>query len=251
MKRSDGVVAYFALACGITWALDVPLTRAFVRGAEPPAWALACAGLSAFGPTIAAALVAAPRGELGLVFGRWRTAPIWVVVAVALPALLRLPVTAIERATLGHPDRWLYLPDRPEYVAAAVLFPIGEEFGWRGFAHPRMEARFGPVAGPLLVGLGWAAWHALMIVTPAGQIDLANALLLATLLPPCSVLAGWLMRRSGGSMLVAIAFHAGAHLDNINHAPAGEWGLRAGYVAVAWLAAAFAGRAMLRERAPA
>jgi membrane protease YdiL (CAAX protease family) len=245
-RRSDGLVAYFALACGITWVLDLPIAAAFLRAEEPAGWAMACAGLSAWGPTMAAALVAWPRGELGRVFGRWRTAPQWVVLALLLPALLRLPVTAIERLALGRPEVWFYPPDRPEAIAALVMFSLGEEFGWRGFAHPRMEARFGPVVGPLLLGLVWALWHALMIVTPEGQVDWAGVLVLLTMLPPCSVLAGWLLRKSGGSLLVAIAFHAGGHLDNINHAPPGEWVLRAGYVAVLWVAAAVAGRWMLR-----
>ena len=37
--------------------------------------------------------------------------------------------------------------------------PLFEEPGWRGFALPRMEARFGPLRGSVLLALLWAGWH--------------------------------------------------------------------------------------------
>jgi membrane protease YdiL (CAAX protease family) len=34
-----------------------------------------------------------------------------------------------------------------------------EEIGWRGFALPRLQAKFGPLAGTLILAFVWAAWH--------------------------------------------------------------------------------------------
>lgn len=212
----DGLVLFFVLACAITWALDAPLALAFATTTEPPGYALGMAGLSAFGPLIAALVVAARQGEVRTIF-RWRTNPVWLVVALFLPMAVHLVATALHVALGGETDRWLHPPLVPEHVAALVFFSIGEEPGWRGFAHPRMVGRFGPVVGSLLLGLVWAVWHAPMLFSPVdGAYDWTGALTLLVELPLWSVVFAWLLVRSNGSLAVAIALHAGGHLDNVN-----------------------------------
>lgn len=42
------------------------------------------------------------------------------------------------------------------YVSHLFFGPLFEESGWRGFALPRMQHRFGPLQGTFLLGLLWS-----------------------------------------------------------------------------------------------
>ncbi len=246
----DGILAFCALACAITWTLDAPLAVSWARGATPPAYALPLCGLGAFGPTLAAVLVASRQGKVRAIFARWRTAPRWIAIALVLPLVLHLIATAIYAALGGHPAHWFYPPDRPEYVAGLVFFSIGEEFGWRGFAYPRLERRFGAVAAALVLGVVWGVWHfGMMCTAEHGLPALADVASFVLELALLSVIVAWVFERSGRSLWVALAVHAGGHLDNPSHGPESEVGLQVLRVVVVAIAAALAAW-RLRARPP-
>jgi membrane protease YdiL (CAAX protease family) len=244
---NDGLLGYFALACGLTWALAAPLSIAWMRHQPPPSYAMACAGLSAFGPLLAAVAMAAPRKRLGEVFGRWRTNPAWVVLALFAPMAVHLVATALSLAAGDHPLQWLHPPAAPERVAALVVFPIGEEFGWRGFAYPRMIGRLGLVKGSLALGAIWGIWHLMYSVTPeAGRFDVATFAMTMTELPLYSLLITWVFERANRSMAVAIAFHAGAHLDHLELVPLSDVRLHAAHLVTLAVLAVLAARSLAR-----
>jgi membrane protease YdiL (CAAX protease family) len=239
--------AFFAAACAITWLLATPLALAWSRHEIPPSYAVACAGLSAFGPTLAALALARGSGARAEAFGRWRANPVWVGVALLAPLVIHLVATTIYVGLGGHPDSWLHPPDTAESLAALVVFPLGEEFGWRGFAHPRMVERHGLVKGPLLLGLVWGVWHLVYSVTPqAGAFDLGQFAIGVAELPLYSLVIAWVFERENRSMAVAIAFHAGAHLDHIERARGGI-GLQAVHIAVVAVLAVMAARSLARR----
>ncbi len=245
---NDGLLAFFVLACAITWLSDLPIATAFLHQTPPPAYALPLAGLGALGPTLAALLIAGRRRELGSVFGRWRTNPGWIALALFTPFLVNT-LARIGALALGSPtSSWILLPPNPDQMIALVMFPIGEEFGWRGFAQPRMVARYGHVKGSLLLGLAWAIWHAAMVIEPAtGLVNWTQVALMFLTLPLYSVLFTWMMGRGRGSMAIALAMHAGAHLDNMSFAAESDRLFRVLVVVVVGLAAALAGRSLSRN----
>ena len=95
----DGVTLYFVLACAITWTLASGTALAWMRHQSPSPLAVAGAGLSAFGPLLAALAIAGRQRQLGQLFGRWRTRPAWVLLALLAAPLVHLVATALFVAT--------------------------------------------------------------------------------------------------------------------------------------------------------
>lgn len=199
-------------------------------------------GLGAWGPTFAMLLVT--RGRPGLA---WRTLWVWPVAGLMLTPALHLAATLVEVALGGTPAQWFYPPVQPEHFAALVMFSLGEELGWRGYAHGALAERCGPVVGSLVLGALWTLWHLGMWLS--GGLPSASAVAFGFVeLMAGSVLIAWLFEKSGRSMWVAFALHAGAHLDNVNRAPEDELRLRVLRLSVYVLAAAAAAVALKRAR---
>jgi membrane protease YdiL (CAAX protease family) len=87
-----------------------------------------------------------------------------------------------------------------------LLIMIGEEYGWRGYALPRMEKLGGTLGASLLLGVLWALWHAPLFYTlgawQRGSIWAYVAMITAT-----CVVQGAIFFRANQSVLPAMLFH--------------------------------------------
>lgn len=238
---------FFALAFGITWVLAAPVDIAWVRHVPPSPFAVGCAGLSAFGPLFAALIIAGRQKQLRGVFGRWRSNPAWIVLALFTPMFMHVTATALAIALGRAPGEWLHPPSTPERMAALIVFPLGEEFGWRGFAYPRMVERYGLVKGSLLLGALWGVWHLMYSIDPnAGRFDGVLFGMTMAELVLYSLLVAWVFERAQRSMAVAIAFHAGAHLDRMENVPFSDFRLHGMHLALLAMLAAIAARSLAK-----
>lgn len=184
------------------------------------------AALGGFGPLVASVVAARSEGpgRVRALFASLR--PRAGLVAWYLAALLAFPLIhvlgeAAYRLVTGAPaGAWLYLPDSAQRWSALVLMPLVEEPGWRGFAMPRLTERYGWLRASWLVGVAWAAWHALMFLLQG--FDAPSFALGMIMITAGSVVFGWLFDRTRGSLLAAVLAHAGVHLDNPTHALPGQ-----------------------------
>ncbi len=223
---------FFLAAYAITWLAQLPAVLAKLGViAGPFERFMPLVGLGALGPLLAAVLVARfePNGAgvraLFRPMRTWRVGLGWYLVALGLPAATFL----VGRFAYGlfsgdgaqAPDlHWLYPPENAQRIAALILFPIGEEVGWRGFALPRLQRRFSPLAASQVLGVAWAFWHVPMFLL-AGMGPEVFAISLVYLMAG-SVTTSWIYNHTRASLLLAILAHAGAHLNNVNQALPGN-----------------------------
>jgi uncharacterized protein len=67
-------------------------------------------------------------------------------------------------------------------IFGQLVFVLGEEPGWRGFALPRLTERLGPNMGRLILGSAWPLWHLpLFVVAGTPQYGTPSMLFLVTL----------------------------------------------------------------------
>jgi membrane protease YdiL (CAAX protease family) len=229
LKRHP-LVGYFTLAYAGTWLTVAPivLSKSGV-GALPyempfPVFA-ALFILSGFlGPTLAAfVMTRITTGKAGVRlllkrYVQWRVGIQWYALIlfgyVALYLLAAGTVLGIGplSGTLG---KWpllftLYLPT---LFTFNLVTSLGEEPGWRGFALPRLELKYGPVGGSAILGLLHGMWHLPVFFLPAlgfGHFTLAFFASWVPALVATTTLWTWVFNNTKGSLLIAIILHAAA-----------------------------------------
>lgn len=231
-------VAFVLLAFAFSWGVWVPVALA-ARAGDPLAPRAVAQLAGAFGPSLAAvALVTYAGGPAGLVdllrgLTRWRVPARWYAVALLLPPALALAGVGLS-ILFGTqfpdfsrpPVLELYpLPEEAGAVGPLVLLPavflqnallgssMGEELGWRGYALPRLQTERSALGSSLLLGLVWAAWHLPLGLFPGGLVPggpgwggSLPAFLLGIVAD--AVLFTWMYNGTGGSLLLALLFHA-------------------------------------------
>jgi len=218
LAQRHPLLTFFTLAYVLAWIVWLP----YVLGEEGTGTLalpvpIYYVGVGTFiGPALAAIVVtkalAGPDGVQRLLrrILHWRVALRWWLISfLGIPALYAIATVLGSGSDLRPSVLVTYYPWR---LALVFLFggPLGEEIGWRGFALPRMEERFGPLRGTLLLGVGWAWWHLPLGLFTQWRGDTAIAIwlpfytLVATAL---GVFIAWVYNHTG-SLLLAMLIHA-------------------------------------------
>jgi membrane protease YdiL (CAAX protease family) len=213
------MLAYGVLAYGLSWGIGFGAFAAIENGSLDPDGALTAvlSQIAPASPAISALIViAATGGKRALAdwlrrIVKWRVGPQWYFFTLlGMPMIIMAGYSFI----FGVPLFQLFL--QKWTVALPILVPtvlftifqtgLAEEAGWRGFALPGIQAKYGPLLGSLVLGVFWAMWHLPNIVfSPAGPAVFAlqfAAVMLNTFLHT------WVYNRTRGSVLMSILMHS-------------------------------------------
>jgi uncharacterized protein len=144
---------------------------------------------------------------------RWRVGWRWYALAFIAPPLILLAALGVHLALGGaipaspYADRVLIAI--AQFVVIAILGgPMGEEFGWRGYALPALTARIGWRGAGVLIGIAWALWHLpLLFMADTAQANLPIALFLISTVG-LSVVMARLGVHTGFSVMPALLLHS-------------------------------------------
>jgi uncharacterized protein len=172
--------------------------------------------LGTFAPSLVAlGITAWDEGTPGVhaLFGRlfqWQAAVRWYLFAIGYMAGIKLTAALVYRLIIGSGPR--FGGEAWYAILVAILFstPVqaGEEIGWRGYALPRLAARFGFARASLVLGLIWAFWHLpLFFIRELGNYGQSFPVFLLGGIA-LSVAMAWLYSHTNGSLLLAMLMHS-------------------------------------------
>ena len=226
---------FFVIAFGWMWLINLPrVMEAFGWLSLPPLLSTIMGYVALFGPGIAAFILTRAQSGKDDLKTLWRNG--WQIKfnkKWLLPAILLVPaaglLTWVILSLLDLPIEWQY------GAPPAMIVPIGlmiwllnaypEEYGWRGFALPKLLKKHNPLTASLILGGIWGVWHLPLHFIPTTTqyaIPIWEFILQMIVL---SVLYTWLHKGTGGSVFIASLFHA---FGNITGAAIPYWTTSAG-----------------------
>ncbi|HEX6478051.1 MAG TPA: CPBP family intramembrane glutamic endopeptidase [Ktedonobacteraceae bacterium] len=222
------LVAYFVIAFAGTWAFLLPFALSRnVNGLGLLPFTLPdSAFLIAFvlgtlaGPALASLSVTAVtsgRAGVGQLLRRcvqWRVGIGWYLIAIFGFPLIYLVAYSVflgMNLPLALLVQWplLFTVFLPWAVFNILTGSFAEELGWRGFALPRLQQRYGPVLGSIILGTLHGLWHLPAFFTrllgPFSLPYYAGFLFAAI---ASTFLCTWIFNHTKGSVLLATLTHA-------------------------------------------
>ena len=179
-------------------------------------WYTRGTGFLVFGPSIAGIIIIAITSgkeglrDLGQRALRWRVGFLWWAIALFFTGFTTLFSIPINSFLGGEFPSFAFF--RQEWILIPVFFlitivggPLGEEFGWRGFALPNLQRRWGPMIASIIIGTVWALWHLPLFFQPESAqaqigLDLLPVYMIGEIV--LAIIITWVYNKTGSSLLV-------------------------------------------------
>lgn len=214
------LISFFVLSYACSWLFWIPL--AFVTHIDQDLITIIML-IGVLGPFVAALIVGKKTHTLKRFWKQtllWKVSPKLYVITLILPVCILFLLLIVQRVfgvllpidsaiESVEKDPWFFYP-----LVLLFMIVIGggmEEPGWRGFAQPRLLAKFSPFTTSIILGIIWTYWHTPLMFVPGSSqqgIELGWYTLGVTSL---AIILTWLYKMSNGSAFLAILFHGGVN----------------------------------------
>lgn len=210
------VAIYYAVACGVSWALWAPLVLGqqglkLLRIA-PATSVVICLGT--LGPLSACYIThRLQTGNWRAVrfFPQYKWRLLWLAVGPML-VLFCFFIVFPAAISSGMPGKWhwhiivltsIFIPMFNYNLLGGPLF---EEFGWRGFLQSRLQQILPPWIAAVFVGVMWAAWHLPLFLVHGWSS--ASPAVFCLILIGVSLVIALGFNASGEAVVVVILMHS-------------------------------------------
>lgn len=211
---------YFLIAYAFSWLVWMPSVLVNIGFLDPPSFFILpiLDQLATFGPFVAAVSLTyfyEGKEEVKELLKRgvdYNFGKIWFIPILLLMPAIYGGALLLSILTDGIiPD--LVLVSAPWLLVGIFFFvlliggPLGEEFGWRGYALDGLQKKYNALVSSIIVGVLWGFWHLPGFTGPGWQFSGLGIWLFVVGIILYSILLTWLVNNTNGSILTAILFH--------------------------------------------
>jgi len=141
----------------------------------------------------------------------WRVRWHWYAVALlGVPTVLLLAGLVFTGGEIHAPSVMVLAAYVPALLFQMLTTGLAEEPGWRDFALPRLQSRFGPWRASLVLGPLWAAWHLPLFLTDWGgwpDAHWTRPLVFIVFCISFNFVVSWFFNRTGQSLPLVMLLH--------------------------------------------
>jgi membrane protease YdiL (CAAX protease family) len=228
MKRFDLLpstfpLSFFILTYALSWAAWIPAALVSQKIVSLPVPTTPLLVIGAFGPSLTAFILTARQEGAA---GAWHLLKRGFDHRLRFPLLLFILAVPITITCIAF---FLSGGRRPVFhpltlLGTFVLYfflggSFGEEFGWRGYALPRLLKHERVLGASVILGAAWAVWHLPLFWVRGTSQSSTPFWLFFVFTVAFAVMFTWVYQSSGGNLFAALLLHTVFNLTIVMFPP--------------------------------